>query len=98
MAKPLLQAMHLYFRWVMFGVRAGRSHRGAPMTDDELDAEARATAHQLIQGYLGPDHKVVSMSNFYDGLVQALKDHRRRGRDDMRDDMVGQPESGRTAP
>jgi len=25
------------------------------MTDD---AEARATAHALIQGYLGPDHKV----------------------------------------
>ena len=50
------------------------------MTDDELDAEARATAHGLIQGYLGPDHKVRSMSHFYNALVQALKQARGKGR------------------
>ncbi len=30
------------------------------MTDD-ADAKARATAHGLIQGYIGPDHKVLDM-------------------------------------
>jgi len=46
------------------------------MTDD-TDAKARATAHALIQGYLGPDHKVIDMAAFYSALVQALKDARR---------------------
>jgi hypothetical protein len=32
--------------------------REASMTD-EADAKARATAHGLIQGYIGPDHKVL---------------------------------------
>ena len=31
------------------------------------EAEARATVHGLIQGYIGPDHKVVDMPNFYFG-------------------------------
>jgi hypothetical protein len=44
------------------------------MTDDKTDATARATAHALIQGYLGPDHKVHDMAAFYSALVQALKD------------------------
>ena len=26
------------------------------MTDNNADAKTRATAHALIQGYLGPDH------------------------------------------
>lgn len=33
----------------------------------------RARAHGLIQGYLGPDHKVINMRDFYSALVQALK-------------------------
>jgi len=40
---------------------------------DRIDVEARATAHALIQSYIGPDHKVLNMQNFYSALVQALK-------------------------
>jgi len=52
----------------------GRPKREAPMSESDIDAKARATAHALIQGYLGPDHKVISMSDFFSALVQALKD------------------------
>ena len=41
---------------------------------DEADAKARQTAHGLIQGYIGPDHKVIDMKAFYSALVQALRD------------------------
>jgi len=44
-----------------------------------MDADARATAHALIQSYLGPDHKVTSVSDFYSALVQALKAAREQG-------------------
>jgi hypothetical protein len=43
------------------------------MTDDN-DAKACQTAHGLIQGYIGPDHKVIDMKSFYSALVQALRD------------------------
>ena len=42
------------------------------MTDDN-DAKARETAKGLIQGYIGPDHKVIDMKAFYSALVQALR-------------------------
>ena len=41
------------------------------MTDDE---KARETAHALIQGYIGMDHRVINMNAFYSALVQALRD------------------------
>ena len=41
------------------------------MTDDD---KARETAKGLIQGYIGPDHKVTDMKAFYAALVQALRD------------------------
>lgn len=47
-----------------------------------IDAEARATAHALIQGYCGPDHRIMSMSDFYSALVQALKEARAQGQTD----------------
>jgi hypothetical protein len=31
-------------------------------------------AHALIQGYLGPDHKVIDMERFFTALMQALHD------------------------
>jgi hypothetical protein len=31
-------------------------------------------AHGLIQGYLGPDHKVTDMERFFTALMQALHD------------------------
>ena len=33
--------------------------------------------HALIQGCLGPDHKVIDMKAFYSALVQALKETQR---------------------
>jgi hypothetical protein len=36
--------------------------------------EARETAKGLIQGYIGPDHKVIDIKAFYSALVQASKD------------------------
>ena len=38
-----------------------------------IEAAARATAHDIIQSYLGPDHKVIKMQDFYGALVYALK-------------------------
>jgi len=52
--------------------------------DARSDAEARATAHGLIQGYLGPDHKVIDMARFYSALVSALKEARAQGLEDCR--------------
>jgi hypothetical protein len=50
------------------------------MTDNDADdAKARASAHALIQGYLGPDHKVINMAAFYSALVQASSKRRSRG-------------------
>jgi membrane-bound acyltransferase YfiQ involved in biofilm formation len=46
------------------------------MTDNS-DAKAREIAHGLIQGYVGPDHKVIHMKAFFSALVQALRDARR---------------------
>ena len=36
------------------------------------DKDAQQTAHGLIQGYIGPDHRVMDMQSFYRALVQAL--------------------------
>jgi hypothetical protein len=45
------------------------------MTDDN-DAKAGEIAHGLIQGYIGPDHKVIDMKAFFSALVQALTNAR----------------------
>ena len=57
-----------------YALDAGGAMREAPMNDNDADAKARATAHALIQGYLGPDHKVINMAAFYSALVQTLKE------------------------
>ena len=44
--------------------------REFPMTDEK----AREIAHGLIQGYIGPDHKVIDMKAFFSALEQALRD------------------------
>jgi len=44
------------------------------MTTDDTDAKVQATkARRLIQGYIGPDHKVIYLGAFFAALVQALK-------------------------
>ncbi|MGA9441970.1 MAG: hypothetical protein WBV18_00870 [Methyloceanibacter sp.] len=40
------------------------------MTDDK----AREIAKGLIQGYIGPDHKVINIKAFYSALVEALRE------------------------
>ena len=34
--------------------------------------DAKKIAHGLIQGYIGPDHRVMDMRSFFGALVQAL--------------------------
>jgi hypothetical protein len=41
--------------------------------------DAQQIAHGLIQGYIGPDHKVTDMRSFYEALVQALQEAHRQG-------------------
>ncbi len=53
-----------------------------------IEAEARATAHGIIQSYLGPDHKVIKMQDFYGALVYALKTAREHGHADNIDGDV----------
>jgi hypothetical protein len=44
--------------------------------------DAQQIAHGLIQGYIGPDHRVIDMSSFYSALAQALQTAYRQGRND----------------
>jgi len=54
---------------------------------DGVEAEARETARNLIQRYLGPDHKVTNMESLFAALVQALKAAREQGQVDCSDQM-----------
>jgi hypothetical protein len=44
--------------------------------------EAQQIAHELIQGYIGPDHRVMDMQNFFGALVQALQAAHQQGWND----------------
>jgi len=46
---------------------------------ERLKTEATKMATSLIQGYIGPDHKVLSMPNFHSALAQALRQAREQG-------------------
>jgi hypothetical protein len=46
------------------------------------DAEAWQVARGLIQGYLGPDHRVINLLGFHSALAQALRAARMQGQDD----------------
>ena len=39
----------------------------------QFKTKAEQIAHGLIQGYIGPDHKVIDMRTFFGALVAALK-------------------------
>jgi pyridoxal/pyridoxine/pyridoxamine kinase len=58
------------------------------MVQEQDALEARMDADALIQGYLGPDHKVLNMADFYSALVQALKTAREQGHADNADGDV----------
>jgi hypothetical protein len=47
-----------------------------------MKADAGKTVTALIQGYLGPDHKVIDMPSFYSALSQALREAREQGQVD----------------
>ena len=44
-----------------------------------LKTEAAKMATALIQSYIDPDHKVLSMPNFHSALAQALRQAREQG-------------------
>ena len=43
------------------------------------DKEAQQIAHGFIQGYIGPDHRVMDTRSFYGALVQALQEAHVKG-------------------
>jgi hypothetical protein len=49
---------------------------------DGTEAEARETAHNLIEGYVGLDHKVTNLESFFAALVHSLKAAREQGQAD----------------
>ena len=59
----------------MVAAIAGGLTRSTAMTTQD----AQQIAHGLIQGYIGPDHKVTDMRSFYEALVQALQEAHRQG-------------------
>jgi hypothetical protein len=46
--------------------------------------EAQQIAHGLLQGYIGPDHRVMDMPSFFGALVQALQAAHQQGWNDSR--------------
>jgi hypothetical protein len=64
---------------ILVSAIAGGAHlRSSAMTL----RDAQQIAHGLIQGYIGPDHRVIDMSSFYSALAQALETAYRQGRND----------------
>jgi hypothetical protein len=49
---------------------------------ERIKAEAAKMATALIQGYIGPDHRVMSMPDFHSALAQALERAREQGQVD----------------
>jgi hypothetical protein len=45
-------------------------------------------ATDLIQGYIGRDHKVINMTFFHSALSQALRQAREQGQLDRRGDVL----------
>ena len=44
--------------------------------------DAKKIAHGLIQGYIGPDQRVMDMPSFYGAIVQALQAAHQQGWND----------------
>jgi hypothetical protein len=43
------------------------------------EKEAGEIAHGLVQGFIGPDHRVMDMQSFYRALSQALQKAHQQG-------------------
>jgi hypothetical protein len=53
------------------------------------EAEARATAHDLIQLHVGPNDRIADVDIFYSALVQAIRAARWQGETDRsREDVL----------
>ncbi len=53
------------------------------------EAEARATAHDLIHIHVGPDDRIADVETFYSALVQAIRAARWQGETDRsREDVL----------
>ena len=63
------------FAILVAAIAGGDSKGVSAMTDNE----AQQIAHGLIQGYIGPDHKVMDMQSFYWALVEALQKAHQQG-------------------
>jgi hypothetical protein len=50
--------------------------------------EAQQIAHGLIQGYVGPDHRVMDMPSFFGALVQALQAAHQQGWNDRAQEQL----------
>jgi hypothetical protein len=56
---------------------------------ERMRAETSKMATALIQGYLGPDHKILDMPTFHSALSQALRQAREQGQVDRSGDLLG---------
>ena len=60
----------------MHGHCGGRLRKGSSAMTVK---DAQQIAHGLIQGYIGPDHRVMDMQSLYRALVQALQAAHQQG-------------------
>jgi hypothetical protein len=68
---------------------ASRLARERQAMEARREAEARATAHDLIQLYVGADDRIADMPNFHAALVQAIRAARWQGETDRsREDVL----------
>ena len=73
----------------MRNIEMSRLAREREAMEARREAEARATAHDLIQLHIGPDDRIADVSNFYSALVQAIRDARWQGETDRsREDVL----------
>lgn len=69
--------------------RVSRLVREQEAMEARREAEARATAHDLIQLHVGPGDRIADVETFYAALVQAIRAARWQGKTDRsREDVL----------
>jgi hypothetical protein len=74
----LNQHSHFFF-WVLASAGIVVASIAGVLPGVTAMTDARQIAHDLIQGYIGPDHRVMDMTRFYEALVKALQEAHRQG-------------------
>jgi hypothetical protein len=64
------------FRYSVPGPLRGEALEGVSAMTEK---EAGEIAHGLVQGFIGPDHRVMDMQSFYRALSQALQKANQQG-------------------